>query len=432
MAELPEPGLAQRRLAEAGRLLASSLDLPELLDRFAGITRERLRADLVSIWLAREEDEVLTLGGQAGSSRADSVVPLRPERGNGLPGSLLSTGQPVAIEDLAGDVRVRNRAWFAAEGIRSFLGVPLVVEGTAVGVMAGMTRAPRGWSTDDVDSAEALGTLAGVAIRNARLHSAQAALALENGRLLAEAQSHAAALREKNAELDGFVHTVSHDLRAPLVTIQGMAGALLEEHAAGMDPEARRYLGRIEANTQQMERLLLDLLALSRVGREARPPEELPLAELVDEILTEVAELLRTRGIKVVVGDLPSVWAVRVQMEQVVRNLLTNAIRYMGDTASPTIEIGSVGRGADLECWVRDTGIGIDDAYHEKIFEIFQRLKEVEAEGSGVGLAIVKKIVDAAGGRIWVESAPGQGSTFRFTWPARPRRCSPRGTPEGV
>jgi signal transduction histidine kinase len=109
-------------------------------------------------------------------------------------------------------------------------------------------------------------------------------------------------------------------------------------------------------------------------------------------------------------------------MDQVFKNLMTNAIKYMGDTEAPAIEIGAMTRPSEFEIWVRDTGIGIDAAYHEKVFEIFQRLKEVEAEGSGVGLPIVKKIVQGAGGRIWVESAPGQGSTFRFTWPAASRR----------
>ena len=104
------------------------------------------------------------------------------------------------------------------------------------------------------------------------------------------------------------------------------------------------------------------------------------------------------------------------------RNLLGNAIKYMGDCASPVIELGSIARATEVEIWVRDTGIGIDPEHHEKVFEIFQRLKEVEAEGSGVGLPIVKKIVQAAGGRIWVESTRGQGSTFRFTWPTGPRR----------
>jgi GAF domain-containing protein len=252
--------------------------------------------------------------------------------------------------------------------------------------------------------------------------SAQAGLALENSRLLDETQAQATALREKNAELDSFVYTVSHDLRAPLVTIQGMVDLVIADHSEHIDEDGRHYLGRIDANTRQMERLLLDLLALSRIGRDARPPETLALADVVDDVLAELSEPLRARGIKVTVADLPTVSAVRVELEQVLRNLLTNAVKYMGDTPAPAIEIGAAGRGATVEVWVRDTGIGIDAAYHERVFEIFHRLKQISADGTGVGLAIVKKIVERAGGRIWVESVPGEGATFRFTWPAGPWR----------
>jgi signal transduction histidine kinase len=146
------------------------------------------------------------------------------------------------------------------------------------------------------------------------------------------------------------------------------------------------------------------------------------LADVVDDVLAELTESLRTRGIKVTVADLPTVPAVRVELEQVLRNLLSNAVKYMGDTPAPAIEIGATARGTTVEVWVRDTGIGIDAAYHDRVFEIFQRLKQISADGTGVGLAIVKKIVERAGGRIWVESTQGEGATFRFTWPAGPWR----------
>ena len=221
----------------------------------------------------------------------------------------------------------------------------------------------------------------------------------------------------KNAALDSFVHTVAHELKAPLMTIQGMAGTVLEDHAAGLTPEGRHYLERIQVTTEKMERLLLDLLALARIGKEAREPEEVYLDDVVDDILMEVAQTLRERKIKVSVAELPSIRAIPSQVEQVVRNLVSNAIKYMGDVPAPLIEIGAIEHLTEVEVWVRDTGIGIDPAYHDTVFQIFQRLKDLDAEGSGVGLPIVKKIVESAGGRIWVESAPGEGSTFRFTWP---------------
>jgi signal transduction histidine kinase len=161
----------------------------------------------------------------------------------------------------------------------------------------------------------------------------------------------------------------------------------------------------------------MDLLALSRIGREARPAQAVPLTEVVDDVLAELAGPIRERGIEVVRGELPTLVGVRTQLEQVLGNLLSNAVKYIGDGPAPRVEVGAVDHGHLVECFVRDSGIGIDPAYHQRVFEIFQRLKDVEVDGSGVGLTIVKKIVEGAGGRTWVESARGEGTTFRFTWP---------------
>jgi signal transduction histidine kinase len=406
----------QRRLRETEALLAvadsvsQGRDVGEIMRR---VCREAARA------LGADCGVFYTVDEQAGH-----VV---PAAGYHVPKAVLADARPVLVEEVplpmiearrarqilvVPDVKADPRfdtPSFRAAGVGAMLASPIASQDRLFGDVLLYWWAP-GHKVSESD----------LALMTAI--SAQAALALENARLLAETQSQAAALREKNAELDSFVYTVSHDLKAPLVTIQGMSGIVLEEYAAQLDEDGQHYLQRIMANTQQMERLILDLLALSRCGREGRTPEDVPLAELVDEIVTALAEALQARGIKVIVADLPTISAVRVHMEQVIRNLLTNAIKYMGDTPSPSIEIGALSRGAELEIWVRDTGIGIDPDYHDKVFEIFQRLKEVEAEGTGVGLPIVKKIVQAAGGRIWVESARGQGSTFRFTWPNGPRR----------
>lgn len=170
----------------------------------------------------------------------------------------------------------------------------------------------------------------------------------------------------------------------------------------------------------QIESLIEDMQALARIGRGARPAEHVHLAEIVDEVLAELGSPIRARSIKVVVNGTGTFWGVRSELLQVFANLIGNAVKYMGDTPEPTIELG-LRRGDDmLECYVRDNGIGIDPAYHGKIFEVFQRLNEVPVAGSGVGLAVVRKIVEGAGGRVWVESAPAQGATFHFTWPAAP------------
>jgi signal transduction histidine kinase len=225
-------------------------------------------------------------------------------------------------------------------------------------------------------------------------------------------------LRAKNAELESFVYSVSHDLKAPLVAIQGLAEIIVEDYGPRLDDEGRRLLGRLQANVAQMERLILDLLELSRIGRESRAPEAVDVGDVVDDFAAEMGAALRARGVEIVRNQTGVLWGIRTRVEQVMSNLLGNAVKYMGEQPKPRIEVGMRPDGAFVECYVKDNGIGIDPVYHEKIFEIFQRLQEVEVEGTGVGLAIAKKIVVKAGGRLWVESAKGQGATFFFTWPA--------------
>jgi PAS domain S-box-containing protein len=240
------------------------------------------------------------------------------------------------------------------------------------------------------------------------------------GELRRARETQLAELQAKNAELDSFVYTVSHDLKAPLVVVHGIAGVLAEDYGPRLDDDARHLLARLQANAEHMERLIEDLLALSRIGREAREPEAVSFDEVVDDFLAEMSSTIRARDIKVVRQGTAELWGVRSQIEQVMRNLLGNAVKYLGDTETPLIEVGARDAGSFVECHVKDNGIGIDPAYHGKVFEIFHRLQDVPAEGTGVGLAIVKKIVENAGGRIWIESVKGHGATFHFTWPVKP------------
>jgi signal transduction histidine kinase len=315
----------------------------------------------------------------------------------------------VWTSDVLQDSRIRlrpaSRRWIEEIGGRAILAVPLIREHVLGALVA---YRPKGARFADHE------------VEYLSVFANQVAAALENARLYDESQRARADLQGKNAELDTFVYSVSHDLKAPLVTIQGMAGLLLEEYRSQLPEEAARYLGRIQANAHQMEQLILDLLALSRIGREARAATAVSLAEVVDDVVADLAGPIRKRAIQLVRGELLTLWGIRTQVEQVMGNLVGNAVKYLGDTSQGRVEVGAVDRGAFVECSVQDNGIGIDPAYHERIFEVFQRLKDVEVEGTGVGLAIVKRIVQASGGRIWVESAKGQGATFHFTWPKGP------------
>jgi signal transduction histidine kinase len=282
--------------------------------------------------------------------------------------------------------------------------VPLIVNDRPVGVLTILTETLREFGREDEEIVE--------------LFASEAATAVENARLFADAEAQAAVLAKRNAELDAFTYSVSHDLKAPLVTIQAMCGMVMEDQAERLDEDGRRVLTRIEANAAHMTQLIGDLLALSRIGREARQPEPVPVRDVIESVLDRLSEQIRERGVEVVCTADVTVWGVRVHLEQVFANLIGNGVKYLGGTTSPRVEVHAEESGARfIEFSVRDNGIGIDPAYHARVFELFQRLRDVEAEGTGVGLALVKKIVETVGGRIWVESIPGQGATFRFTWP---------------
>jgi signal transduction histidine kinase len=232
-------------------------------------------------------------------------------------------------------------------------------------------------------------------------------------------------LEAKNTELERFTYTVSHDLKSPLVTIRGFLG-LLEKDVAGGDAERiESDLARIRSASEKMTRLLEDLLELSRIGRLVNPPEEIPFGELAREALDLVAGTLTERGVEVSVApDLPTVHGDRVRLVEVLQNLVENAITAMADQPRPQLEIDAREEGGQVLCRVRDNGKGIDPRYHQKIFGLFERL-DPNDRGTGIGLALVQRIVEVHGGRIWVDSEPGHGATFLFTLPAPPTAAAP-------
>ncbi len=239
--------------------------------------------------------------------------------------------------------------------------------------------------------------------------------------LIAQLHQKTVVIENKNRELETFVYTVSHDLKTPVVSLQGMAGVLQEDYGDKLGEKGGHYLNRLVANADQMEQLIHDLLEISRLGRPSHSPEQIDLNRLVETVLEGCRERFKGRPVEIQVGPLPSVWCDRVRIKQVFDNLITNAFKFLGDQASPRVEIGAIDQEAAHTFWVRDNGIGIDPKFQETIFGVFHRLKDVEVEGTGVGLTIVKRIVEQAGGRIWLESAKGAGTTFYFTWPKRTR-----------
>ena len=224
-------------------------------------------------------------------------------------------------------------------------------------------------------------------------------------------------IRKKNEELESFVYVVSHDLKAPLISLQGFSSVLLKDYQEKLGEEGRRYLERIKANVRRMEILISDLLALSRIGRVVNPFKDVSSLEIVKRVCSTLNPQLEKNRIEVSIGDdLPTVYCDEDRLYQVLQNLLGNAIKFIGDAENPKIEIGYEEKDEFHQFYVRDNGIGIDPKYRRKIFEIFCRLKEIEdEEGTGIGLVIVERIISNHGGKVWVESEKDKGATFYFT-----------------
>ncbi len=225
-------------------------------------------------------------------------------------------------------------------------------------------------------------------------------------------------LETKNAELERFTYTVSHDLKSPLVTIRGFLGLLQQDAAAGRKEQMDRDVDKIRGATETMGRLLDELLELSRIRRLVNPPEDVALVDLAREAEAQLAGPVAERRARLeIAADLPVVSGDRVRLLEVLQNLIDNAVKFAGDRSRPRIEVGTRRDGEDTVLFVRDNGVGIDPRYHDKVFDLFERL-DPGIEGTGVGLALVRRIVEVHGGRIWIESeGEGRGSTFCFTLP---------------
>ena len=242
-------------------------------------------------------------------------------------------------------------------------------------------------------------------------------------RRLSQANQHLEEdVRLRTQELEAFVYTVSHDLKSPVVSIQGMASLFMEKYGNQLEEKGKHYIERVIANANYMEELIIGLLTLSRVGGKQTATKNGRPAEVLHQILEIHKERFAGKKIEVVLAQgIPDFFFDQTQLTQVFENLISNAAKFMGDQPHPRIEIGGKELNEGVEFYVKDNGIGIDPAYHEKVFSIFQRLKEVDVEGTGVGLSIVKKIIDLAGGKIWIESKKGEGTTFFFLLPRKNR-----------
>jgi GAF domain-containing protein/HAMP domain-containing protein len=404
-ARLFESERAQLRLArtlqEVGALLTTRMSLNEVFERIFDLLAQVVEYDSVSVQLLNEEGSADLVAGCGFPDLEQARRVARIVARQTLQ-KRFREHKVVVIPDTYTDSR-----WIPGMGqeyIRSWIGAALLVKGTLIGAL-------------NVDSAtvkaydEATGETV-AAFAN------QAAVAIENARMFTEREALIAELETKNAELAQFNITVFHDLKNPLTTIGMFAGSLEYDMRMGNVERTMSDVARIRNAAEKMNRLLVELLEFSRIGCLMNPPEEVSFGDLAREAVSMAGDQLTDRGIVVnIAPDLPMFCGDRARLLEMLQNVVDNAVKYMGDQPHPRVEIGVRQDGDEMVFYVRDNGMGIDPRYHQKIFGLFEKL-DAQSEGTGMGLAIVKRIVEVHGGRIWVESeGEGFGSTFCFTLP---------------
>ena len=290
--------------------------------------------------------------------------------------------------------------------------IPLRTRDELAGMLVlGPKLSQQAYSPDDEMVLATLANHVAVAVDNARLYDAVQHELTEREKLITQLQS-------TNTELESFTYTVSHDLKAPLITINGFLNFLHKDALAGNVERVNVDISRITEATGKMHRLLTELLELSRIGRMMNEPETIPFMDLANDALDIVKGRLDAGQITVQTQpDLPAVRGDRRRLTEVLQNLIDNAAKYMGDQPSPCIKIGQHGEEEGKPIfYINDNGMGIAPEHHDRIFGLFNKL-DPNSDGTGIGLTLVKKIIEVHRGRIWVESEAGRGCTFYFTLP---------------
>ncbi|MCR4408180.1 MAG: GAF domain-containing protein [Anaerolineae bacterium] len=354
--------------------------------------------------------------------------------GNGITEYVIRTRQPLLMEENVSQRAKELGIEPVGREAQSWLGVPMMIGDQVIGVIAVQSHATsRLYNKRHCELLVSIANQVAIAIANARLHEqAQQELA-ERQRAEEALQTYAAKLEQSNRELEGFAYIASHDLQEPLRKVQAFGDLLQAKYGAELGDQGRDYLARMQNATRRMQTLINDLLTYSRVTTKAQPFTPVDLALIVREVMADLEMRIQEVGGRVEVSELPTIEADPTQMRQLFQNLIGNALKFHKRDEAPLVRVYAEPRDSQgcrsderfsaegcYRIMVEDNGIGFDERYLDRIFQVFQRLHgRDEYEGSGIGLATCRKIVERHGGSITARSVPGQGATFIVTLPAK-------------
>ena len=405
------------RLNQAGQQLSATLDLHQVAGQLLQAAMDIISVEGAFLWLWEDEDgeEDKEQGGwlvcrdalYRGQGRSWDDLRLRP--GQGIVGWVMQNDKSVTIPSVSDDARflpvVDEQTGFRST---SLLAVSLRVRGTVVGVLEVVNKRDGDFDVDDRALVETL--------------AASAAIAIDNARLVETLRQHTVALEARNEELDAFAHTVAHDLKNPLNLVIGYA-ELFDNYDTTLDKDSRNYLHSIKHSGYKMVSIINALLLLAGVREMEAEVMQLDMAHITAEALQRLTLMIEQNQAEII---LPDVWPVALGygpwVEEVWTNYLSNAIKYGG--RPPRVELGATEQFDQatnqpvVRFWVRDNGSGVSPEAQGWLFTPFTRLDQVSVKGHGLGLSIVRRIVEKLGGKVDVESREGQGSTFAFILPS--------------
>ncbi len=388
---------------------------PDLLDTLVDGLVEHFEVEVAQVWLLELPDASLRCQATRHTTESAMPLPARVAQGTTEIGRVAVLGSALLVEDPARDHRFENRSWLEQEGIRCFAGFPLQVSAQQLGVLAVYTR-----QILDRNAIELLTVFA-----------QHAATAIHESNLFHLATEQKARLEAVNTELNRanqhkseFLAHMSHELRTPLNSILGFSQLLQEGDGGVLSPDQRQDVEIIASNGRHLLSLINDLLDLSKLeaGKAQLHRGEIEVKALAAECTGAVSSLAKTKGLELTIAvleGLDEVYGDRAKIKQILLNLLGNAIKF---TDTGRVVLSAERRGSEVCFSVQDTGMGVPVEDQERIFESFAQgphSVEGKIQGTGLGLAISRRLVEMHGGRIWVESKPGQGSTFTFTIPQR-------------
>lgn len=407
--ELEEKNAESEALRDGLSIIVETLDETRTVSLILEQLEKVIPYDSASVQLLNED--ILEIVSVRGFQLPENHIGLKFRINESEPSYPLLMGTvPYILEDNAQKSLIAFQNDTKDKNIHSWMAIPLKVKGKIFGIIVLDGHTIGQFTQKDVNLALTYADQVAIALENARLFSEVQAELTERKRLIEELES-------KNAELERFTYTVSHDLKSPVITIRGFLGFLEQDVMNGNQARLRSDIKRISDATEKMQSLLNDLLELSRLGRLVNPSSVVPFNEIVQEAIEIVHGRIQKVMAQVSIQpDMSPVYVDRPRMVEALQNLIDNAAKFSGE--NPRIEIGQAGEENEMPIfYVRDNGVGIAPQHQERVFGLFNKL-DADTEGTGVGLALVKRTIEVHKGRIWVESEPEKGSTFYFTLPA--------------